>query len=34
VDLFQGQYRNRLECLTCHKVCRGFQIGSVQAGSP
>lgn len=20
VDLFQGQYRNRLECLTCHKV--------------
>ena len=21
VDLFQGQYRNRLECLTCHKVC-------------
>jgi ubiquitin carboxyl-terminal hydrolase 8 len=22
VDLFQGQYRNRLECLTCHKVCR------------
>lgn len=22
VDLFQGQYRNRLECLTCHKVSR------------
>lgn len=21
VDLFQGQYRNRMECLTCHKVC-------------
>jgi ubiquitin carboxyl-terminal hydrolase 8 len=20
VDLFQGQYRNRMECLTCHKV--------------
>lgn len=20
VDLFQGQYRNRLECLTCHKT--------------
>lgn len=20
VDLFQGQYRNRLECMTCHKV--------------
>lgn len=20
VDLFQGQYRNRLECLTCRKV--------------
>lgn len=20
VDYFQGQYRNRLECLTCHKV--------------
>lgn len=20
VDLFQGQYRNRLECLVCHKV--------------
>jgi ubiquitin C-terminal hydrolase len=23
VDLFQGQYRNRLECLTCHKVSVG-----------
>ncbi len=22
VDLFQGQFRNRLECLTCHKVCQ------------
>ena len=21
VDFFQGQFRNRLECLTCHKVC-------------
>ena len=21
VDIFQGQYRNRMECLTCHKVC-------------
>lgn len=21
VDFFQGQYRNRMECLTCHKVC-------------
>jgi ubiquitin carboxyl-terminal hydrolase 8 len=20
VDFFQGQFRNRLECLTCHKV--------------
>jgi ubiquitin carboxyl-terminal hydrolase 8 len=20
VDLFQGQYMNRMECLTCHKV--------------
>lgn len=20
VDFFQGQYRNRMECLTCHKV--------------
>lgn len=20
VDLFQGQYRNRMECLTCHQV--------------
>ncbi len=20
VDLFQGQYRSRMECLTCHKV--------------
>ena len=20
VDYFQGQFRNRLECLTCHKV--------------
>jgi hypothetical protein len=25
VDLFQGQYRNRMECLTCHKVC--FDLG-------
>lgn len=22
VDFFQGQFRNRLECLTCHKVSR------------
>lgn len=22
VDFFQGQFRNRLECLTCHKVCQ------------
>ena len=22
VDYFQGQFRNRLECLTCHKVRR------------
>ena len=21
VDFFQGQFRNRMECLTCHKVC-------------
>lgn len=21
VDFFQGQFRNRLECMTCHKVC-------------
>jgi ubiquitin carboxyl-terminal hydrolase 8 len=25
VDLFQGQYRNRLECLTCHKVSGQLQ---------
>ncbi|KIR42515.1 ubiquitin carboxyl-terminal hydrolase 8 [Cryptococcus deuterogattii 99/473] len=25
VDLFQGQYRNRLECLTCHKVLPALQ---------
>ena len=23
VDFFQGQYRNRMECLTCHKVRPG-----------
>lgn len=23
VDFFQGQFRNRMECLTCHKVCCG-----------
>jgi ubiquitin carboxyl-terminal hydrolase 8 len=22
VDFFQGQFRNRLECLTCHKASR------------
>jgi len=22
VDFFQGQFRNRMECLTCHKVRR------------
>lgn len=22
VDFFQGQFRNRMECMTCHKVCR------------
>lgn len=21
VDFFQGQFRNRMECMTCHKVC-------------
>ena len=29
VDFFQGQYRNRMECLTCHKVC----ISSLFAGA-
>ena len=24
VDFFQGQYRNRMECLTCHKVSPRF----------
>jgi ubiquitin carboxyl-terminal hydrolase 8 len=26
VDLFQGQYRNRLECLTCHKASTGSEL--------
>jgi ubiquitin carboxyl-terminal hydrolase 8 len=25
VDLFQGQYMNRMECLTCHKVSLGCE---------
>ena len=29
VDFFQGQYRNRMECLTCHKV----RISSLLAGA-
>lgn len=35
VDFFQGQFRNRLECLTCHSVCRdGFVNLVPQLTSP
>lgn len=37
VDLFQGQYRNRLECLTCHKVsitCVKFIIETTDGSGP
>lgn len=30
VDLFQGQYRNRLECLTCHKVRPPYIISVIE----
>lgn len=29
VDYFQGQFRNRLECLTCHQVCVCLVVLSV-----
>ncbi len=31
VDFFQGQYRSRLECMTCHKVRRFVVYTSLQA---
>jgi ubiquitin carboxyl-terminal hydrolase 8 len=32
VDFFQGQFRNRLECLTCHKVSLFEYLRSLCSG--
>lgn len=32
VDFFQGQFRNRLECLTCHKVSPFKDFRSLRSG--
>jgi ubiquitin carboxyl-terminal hydrolase 8 len=29
VDFFQGQFRNRLECLTCHKTSTTYNVFSI-----
>ena len=36
VDFFQGQFRNRMECLTCHKVryCHGHCFVDLPADVP